>query len=113
MLYFMKKVSMPLIFNSLINTILFLAVVHLSILIIYALIQWSINPLNIFKIIDIRLLFPMLGQRIYNDIFSSVLYVVIFLIFLLHQFKKAKLHSGEPKIDKKGAIPYDNDRDKV
>ena len=109
----MKYTSASRLFNTLKNVVLFLALVHVSILSIYAFLQWNSQPLNIFYILHLNVMFPSLVQGGYSEIFSFVIFAVLFFIFFLIQTRSDSRILEERKVDKEKIIPYDNSKNRV
>jgi len=76
----MKKILSKPYFQALVKTIIFLALAHLVILIIYFLRQKELERINIFRILDLNLFFPNLTQGNISLILSYLFLLIIYLI---------------------------------
>ena len=64
------------------NSLLFIAITHLIILIGWAIYTYNFKVLNLFNILDLELLFPNILNGFMSDIFSVLILVIIYIIFL-------------------------------
>jgi len=64
------------------KTILFYAISHLIILLGYSVYTNNFKLLNLFNILDLELLFPNILNGFMSDIFSVLILVIIYIIFL-------------------------------
>ncbi len=65
------------------RTILFSAVVHLSILLGYALFTNNFKILNLYNILDLEFIFPNILNGSFSDISSLIVLIIIYILFLL------------------------------
>ena len=64
------------------KTILFYAILHLIILLGYSVYTNNFKLLNLFNILDLELFFPNIPNGFMSDIFSVLILVIIYIIFL-------------------------------
>jgi len=69
--------------DALKKTILLYAILHLIILLGYAIYSNNFKLLNLFNILDLELFFPNILNGFVSDIFSLVVLIIIYIIFLL------------------------------
>ena len=69
--------------DALKNLVLFSALTHLSLLIIYSIVKLDVMPLNYFNILDLDLFFPSIIDGTLSQILSVVVMVAIYLFFYL------------------------------
>ena len=69
--------------DALKKTILLYAILHLIILLGYAIYSNNFKLLNLFNILDLELFFPNILNGFVSDIFSLVVLIIIYIICLL------------------------------
>lgn len=75
--------------KALASLILFSAITHLCILLVYAIILKDINMWNYFKIIELNRIFPGIDQGGFFNVLSVITAVAIYSFFLIkYGYKK-------------------------
>jgi len=80
--------------------ILFVACIHLAIIIVYAVMYQDITILNVFNIMDLDLFFPDIFDGLWSQMLSVVTMTGLFCVFFIFFTKKPKgMESEEGEIE--------------
>ena len=77
-------------FVALKNLILYSAIIHLILLIIYSIIKWDIVYLNYFNILDFDLFLPNIIHGYLSQILSIIVLVIVYLVIYFIPLKNNK-----------------------
>ena len=75
-------------FDALKKLIMFSAIVHISLLVIYSIIKFEMIHINYFNILDLDLFFPNIIYGPFSLIFSIITMIIIYFIFYFEILKK-------------------------
>jgi len=84
----MKKSKKNIYLDTLIKLILFSAIFHIFLLIIYSIIKLNITYLNYFKILDIDLFFPNIVTGSLSQIISISIIIIMYVVIYFISSKK-------------------------
>ncbi len=77
----MKKEAIKQLIKILVKTVLFFALLHLSLLFLFSVIFQRLDLLNVFNIIGLNMLFPHIGEGLFSNIVSIITVILVFSIF--------------------------------
>jgi len=86
----MKQVQKNKYIDAFKKLILFSAISHIILLILYSIINRTIIPLNYFNILDLDLFFPNIINGHFSQIFSVITVAIIYWIIYFLQKKDRK-----------------------
>lgn len=96
--------------DSLLKTMLFSAIVHVSILFPHSVINQQQSPINIFNILDLDLIFPGIELGNTSFVISYVFIIGVFGLFYRHtQNKERQLQSLQNNADQQlnNVLPFE------
>jgi len=86
----MKQIQKNKYIDALKKLILFSAISHIILLILYSIINLTIIPLNYFNILDLDLFFPNIINGHLSQILSLIIIAIIYWIIYFFSSKKIK-----------------------
>jgi hypothetical protein len=70
------------------NLLLFSAIIHVFLLILYSIRNWNAKPLNYFNILDLDLFFPKIADGFLSTMLSIIFVIIIYFTFYFISSRK-------------------------